>query len=214
MGKENIFEEAIQAILDCDDDRAFEIFDEAMAQKIDPVELLAKGYSAGMTEAGEQFVSGEIFLPELVFMTEIMKKVTEKVEATLDLGNTAKKGKMIIATVEGDVHDIGKGIVASLIKTNGIQVYDLGREVTVDTIIEKAEEYQVDIIGTSALLTTTMTEQRVLEEELRARGIRDKYKTIVGGAPVTQKWADRIGADAYCEDAMEAVKVVLELLEK
>ncbi|HVI41824.1 MAG TPA: cobalamin-dependent protein, partial [Anaerovoracaceae bacterium] len=114
----------------------------------------------------------------------------------------------------GDVHEIGKGMVVSTMKSYGIDVIDIGREVPVETIIEKAEEYQVDIIATSALLTSTLKEQRKLEETLRKMGIRDKYKTMVGGAPCTLRWAKRIGADVYSEDAVEAAKKALLLLKK
>ncbi|MEG1478815.1 MAG: cobalamin-dependent protein, partial [Clostridiales bacterium] len=123
-----------------------------------------------------------------------------------------KKGTMVMATVEGDVHDIGKGIVVSMIKTQGIDVIDLGRDVPISTIIAKAEEFNANIIGTSALLTTTLGEQKKLEEKLKDAGLKSKYKTMVGGAPATQRWADRIGADAYAEDAAEAVNKALELL--
>jgi trimethylamine corrinoid protein len=126
----------------------------------------------------------------------------------------SNKGTMVIATVEGDVHDIGKGIVISLIKTQGVNVVDLGRDMGTASIIEGALEHNANIIGTSALLTSTLNEQKKLEEELRKRGLRDRFKTIVGGAPVTQKFADKIGSDAYAEDAAEAVVKVLELLGK
>jgi len=122
-----------------------------------------------------------------------------------------KKGTMVIATVEGDVHDIGKGIVISLIKTQGINVIDLGRDIGTDEIIAGALEHNADIIGTSALLTSTLNGQKKLEEELQKRGLKERFKTIVGGAPVTQKFADKIGADAYAEDAAEAVVKVLDL---
>ena len=119
---------------------------------------------------------------------------------------------MVLATVEGDVHDIGKGIVASLIKTQGIEVIDLGRDVSAEEIVNKAVEYDADLIGTSALLTTTMGEQKKLEELLAARGLKGKIKTLIGGAPVTERFAKRIGADAYGEDAAEAVEKALALL--
>jgi len=121
---------------------------------------------------------------------------------------------VLLATVDGDVHDIGKGMVASTMKSYGIDVIDIGREVPVDTIIEKAKEFNVDIIGTSALLTSTLKEQRKLEEKLRELGIRDRFKTMVGGAPCTLRWATRIGADLYTEDAIDAAKKALELLMK
>lgn len=214
MDKELIFKAAQEAILQCDEAKAMQVINEASDLKIDPVELLSAGFGAGIREAGDLFGRGELFLPELIFMAEIMKKVTEKIEGSLENKETQKKGRMVIATVAGDVHDIGKGIVCSLVKSNGVEVIDLGREVPVRTIIDKAEEYKADIIGTSTLLTTTMAEQKKLEETLRKEGLRDKYKTIVGGAPCTQRWADKIGADAYAEDAAEAVTKVLALLNK
>jgi trimethylamine corrinoid protein len=214
MDRETILNEAKQSIMDCDSDKALQILENAKGLKFDLVDLLTNGYSEGIKEAGELFASGEIFLPELIFMTEIMKKVSKIVEESLGSSAITKKGTLVIATVEGDVHDIGKGIVASLLKTSGIEVYDLGREVSVDTIIAKAEEYNADIIATSALLTTTMTVQKKLEDALNERGLRSKYKTMVGGAPVTKRWADKIGADGYSEDAAEAIILATQLLAK
>jgi len=124
-----------------------------------------------------------------------------------------KRGVIVIGTVKGDVHDIGKSIVVALLKANGFTVHDLGRDVTTEAFIEKGVEINADIIGTSALLTTTMAQQKKLEEELKKAGLRDRFKTIIGGAPVTARWAARIGADAYAEDAQEAVKKVRDLLE-
>jgi trimethylamine corrinoid protein len=119
---------------------------------------------------------------------------------------------VLIATVKGDVHDIGKAIVVSLFRANGFEVSDMGRDVTVDAIIEEAVKIDADVIGTSALLTTTMNEQKVLEEALKTAGLRDRFKTIVGGAPVTPRWAARIGADAYAEDAQDGVVKVRQML--
>lgn len=212
MSKEMILKAAAESIIESDEDKALEILSQAEEAGIDPVQLLSEGFSAGMRELGDQFGRGEIFLPELIFSTEVMKVVTEKIESKLEASDTPKKGVMIIGTVAGDVHDIGKGIVASLIKTNGIEVHDLGREVPAEVFIEKAIEYKADFVGSSALLTTTMTEQKKIEDLLAKAEIRDKVKTLVGGAPVTKRWADKIGADAYCEDASEAVNVILSWL--
>jgi methylmalonyl-CoA mutase cobalamin-binding domain/chain len=119
---------------------------------------------------------------------------------------------VVIGTIEGDIHDIGKGIVATLLRVYGFEVYDLGRDVPIQKFIETAREVGADIIGTSALMTTTQVGQKILEEELKKAGLRDKVKTMVGGAVATQRWADKIGADAYGENAEQAVKKALELV--
>ncbi|PKM85780.1 MAG: dimethylamine corrinoid protein 3 [Firmicutes bacterium HGW-Firmicutes-11] len=214
MSKEAILLAAKESIIECDEDKALEAFEQAQTEGLSMVELLSDGFSAGMRELGDQFGMGEIFLPELIFSTEVMKMITEKIEATLETTDAPKKGVLVIGTVAGDVHDIGKGIVASLVKTNGIEVHDLGREVPAEVFIEKAKEFNADFIGSSALLTTTMTEQKKIEELLVKEGMRDRVKTMVGGAPVTKRWAEKIGADAYCEDATDAVNVILGWLEK
>lgn len=215
MSKETIIAEAIEAMKLCDEDRAVKVMEEAISQGHDPVEVLADGFSCGIREVGDLFSRGQVFLPELMLAADIMKTISAMVDKEMaQLGKTSeKKGIMVLATVEGDVHDIGKGIVASIIKTQGIEIIDLGREVPVPAIIEAAEKYKADIIGTSALLTTTMAEQKKLEDTLREQGLRDKYKTMVGGAPATQRWAERIGANAYAEDAAEAVTKAMELLK-
>jgi len=214
MSLETILQEAKESILKCDKNKAVAVANQALAEGLDPVEVLSKGFSEGIQKLGDLFGRGEVFLPELILSAEVMKEATAILEAAIQTKGAQKKGKMLIATVEGDVHDIGKGIVVSLVKTQGIEVIDLGREIPVPTIIEKATEYNVDIIGTSALLTTTITEQKKLEDVLRKEGLRDRFKTMVGGAPCTQRWADRIGADAYAEDAAEAVNKALALLAK
>ena len=142
-----------------------------------------------------------------------MQAVTDLINESLPAQDGKKeKGKLVIATVKGDVHDIGKCIVVSLMQANGFTVYDLGRDVDTDHIVEEAVRLDVQIIGTSALLTTTMARQKDLEHALKSAGVRDRFKTIVGGAPVTARWAAKIGADAYAEDAQEGVIKAKELL--
>ena len=205
MEKEKILKQAADSIIEADEDRAMEIIKEAEAAGMDMVELLSDGFSEGMKEVGDRFGSGEVFLPELIFTAEIMKAVSTEVESKLASGTIQKKGSFVLGTVAGDVHDIGKGIVASLLKTSGMEVYDLGREVPAPDFIAKAKEVNADFVGSSALLTTTMTEQKVIEDLLKEAGLKGKVKTLVGGAPVTQRWAEKIGADEYCEDAAAAV---------
>lgn len=213
MEKQELFQEAIDAILNCDQDAAVDIATKAIQFGVDPAEMLDQGFAAGIREIGEQFGSGQAFLPQLILAAQTMQAATDILnEEIKKSGDVQSKGKMVFATVAGDVHDIGKGIVVSMLGTQGIEIIDLGRDVPIDTIIKAAIEAEADIIGTSALLTTTMVEQQKLEEELKKRGIRENFKTIIGGAPCTQRWADKIGADAYAEDAAEAVEKVVAML--
>jgi trimethylamine corrinoid protein len=209
MTKEALFKEAFDSILDCDEDKALSVVAAAEAEGVDPVALLSEGFSAGIKHLGDLFGRGEVFLPELIFGAEVMKKVTAEIEGKLDASQVSNKGVFVIGTVEGDVHDIGKGIVASLVKTNGFEVYDIGREVPAEVFIEKVKEFNADFLGSSALLTTTMTEQKKIEELMTQAGLKDKVKTSVGGAPVTKRWAEKIGADMYCEDASDTVNALL-----
>ncbi|RLE11594.1 dimethylamine corrinoid protein 3 [Candidatus Aerophobetes bacterium] len=214
MSKEELLKEAIDVIIRYDKSKAEEIARRALAEGMDPVEVINKGFKVGITQVGDLFGRGEIFLPELIQAAEAVKAAIGILTEALPEEAREKKGKIVIGTVEGDVHDIGKSLVVSLLQANGFEVYDLGRDVPIQKFIEKAQEVNADIIGSSALLTTTMEGQRKIEEELRKAGLRDKFKTMVGGAPVTQRWADRIGADAYAEDATVAVKKAQELLSK
>lgn len=209
MSKEAIMEKAKQSIVEADEDIAMEALAEAEAEGLDLVDLLSNGYSAGMKELGDLFGMGEIFLPELIFATEVMKAVSAEIEGKMDMSDVKSAGTLVIGTVEGDVHDIGKGIVASLVKTNGVEVIDLGREVPAQNFVDAAIEHNAEFVGSSALLTTTMTVQKDIEDALKEAGIRDKVKTMVGGAPVTNRWAEKIGADAYCEDASDTVNFIM-----
>lgn len=212
--KEKFITEAIDSMKQCNEAQAVDVMNRAIAAGVDAIELLSEGFSVGIREIGELFSRGQVFLPELMLAAEAMKAVSAIVDEEMARSgkSTEKKGIMILATVEGDVHDIGKGIVASIIKTQGVEVIDLGRDVPANTIVEKAIEYNADIIGTSALLTTTMGEQQKIEQILTEKCLKEKIKTIVGGAPVTERFSKRIGADAYAEDAAEGATKVLELL--
>ena len=208
-----IIKEAKQTIVDQNKDRAVELANQVIADGQDGMELLTQAFIPGISEVGDQFGRGLLFLPELVQAADVMQVVTDIVNASLPTKKAArKKGTFVIATVKGDVHDIGKCIVVSLVQANGYKVHDLGRDVAIDTIVEEAVKVEADVIGTSALLTTTMTRQKELEEALKGAGLRDKFRTIVGGAPVTSRWAAKIGADAYAEDAQDAVIKIGQLM--
>ena len=208
-----IYESAIEVIVKGDAQEAMEVARKGLGEGVDPIELMNRGFIPGINKVGELFGSGRLFLPELVMSANAMERVTELINESIPSDQEQTQGRVIIATVEGDVHDIGKTIVASLLKANGFVVKDLGRDVAMARLIEEADKFDANIIGTSALLTTTMGAQKELEEELRTSGLKDRFKTMVGGAPVTQRWARRIGADAFAEDAIGAVNQAKALLD-
>jgi len=214
MLDEKIIEEAKQLIVQQNKEEAAKLAQKFISEGGAPIELLNEGFIPGINKVGDLFGRGELFLPELIKAADTMKTVTDIVNEAIAEGpdKPEAQAKVVIATVKGDVHDIGKAIVVSLMRANGFTVYDLGRDVETDTIIEEAEKVDADIIGTSALLTTTMPRQKEIEEALKSAGLRDRFKTVVGGAPVTPRWAARIGADAYAEDAQDGVLKVKELL--
>ena len=219
MDKQELFRKAKDAIVEADEEKALRVIAQAREADIDLLDLLLSGFGAGNDEIGDRFDKGVLSLPELIYAAEVMKSATGAILEYLNRDGEEssvreKKGRVILAAVAGHVHDIGKSIVASTLRTAGFDVIDLGCEVPVEVILEEAKKHNADIIGTSALLTSTMSEQKKLEKLLQERGERDNFITMVGGAPCTPRWAKRIGADGYSEDAIEAVKVALELIEK
>jgi trimethylamine corrinoid protein len=207
MVDREIAEQAKKLLIEADKDRVLAFAKETLEKGGDPLDLMNGGFVPGINAVGDLFGRGQLFLPELIKSADAMKAVTEFINTAI--GGAAGKGKtpgtILIATVKGDVHDIGKCIVVSLLQANGFTVHDLGRDVDIEKIVSEAIRVNADIIGTSALLTTTMPQQKALEEALKSEGLKDRFKTIVGGAPVTPRWAARIGADAYAEDAQDGV---------
>lgn len=212
MPDTDIYAEAARAIVEADREAAEEIARRALDAGISPRDIMQEGFVKGIQEVGELFESGELFLPELMLSANAMAGATEVTNAALEGEAAEAKGKVVLGTVQGDVHDIGKAIVIAYLKANGYEVTDLGRDVAAETFLAKAAEVGADVIGMSALLTTTMEEQRKVVKLIRERNL--PYKTIVGGAPCTQRWADQIGADAYAEDASEGVRKIDALLAK
>ena len=212
MSKEELFQEAELAILNHDRDRAEDVARRGLKEGLDPVEFITQGFRNGITRIGDLFGRGEIFMPQLIAAAEAMGIANKILTESLPESAQEKRGKVVIGTVQGDIHDIGKFLVISLLQVNGFEIYDLGHDVEIQKFIDKALEVEADIIGTSALLTTTMTGQKTLEEKLLKEGLKDRFKTMVGGAPVTQRWAERIGADAFGEDANDAVEKALRMI--
>jgi len=203
--QQELLKEAGKAIIDYDSSKAEEIAKRGLASGIAPYTVITEGFVPGITEVGDLFDRGQLFLPELIMAADAMKAGVAICEAALPKSEIREKKKVVIGTVEGDIHDIGKSIVVSFLLANGFEVYDIGRDAPIEDFIKKAREVNADVVGSSALLTTTMEGQKKIEEELKKAGLRDKVKTVVGGAPASQAWADRIGADAYAENAVDGV---------
>ena len=213
IGKD-VIDEAKEMLVAQTKAKVIEITTKAIADGHNPMELLDEAFIPAITEVGELFGCGQMFFPELMGAADAMKAATDIINESLagDTSEQQEKHTVVVASVKGDVHDIGKCIVVSLMQANGFIVHDLGRDISAEAIIEKAVAVDADVIGTSALLTTTMLEQKVLEETLRSQGLRDRFKTVIGGAPVTPRWATNIGADAYAENAQDGVEKIRELL--
>ena len=201
------------AILGLDEATALATTEQLLASAIEPQEILETGMTAALLELGERWKRGDAFLPEVIAAAAIFEKCNEKVEpALLAKGDRKVSDKFVVATVKGDLHDLGKNIVAAMLKTVGMEIHDLGKNVPTEKIVEAVRDLQPRFVGLSALLTTTMPEQQAVIEALEAAGLRSQVKILVGGAPVTQEWADRIGADGYAPNAPEAIKVALDLV--
>jgi trimethylamine corrinoid protein len=209
--QQELLEQAKQSIIAYDRGKAEEIAKKALASGIDPNAVITQGFVPGITEVGDLFDRGRLFLPELMMAAEAMQEAAAICTAALPQSEVKASKKVVIGTVEGDVHDIGKSLVVSMLLANGFEVYDVGRDTPTAKFIDKVKEVGADVVGSSALLTTTMEKQKEIEEELKKAGLRDKVKTIVGGAPCNEPWAKRIGADAYAENAVEGVRKIQEL---
>ncbi|MGI6006319.1 MAG: cobalamin B12-binding domain-containing protein [Ruminococcus sp.] len=212
---DELVQKAYDAIIELDEDAVHDVLGEIKETGADFKVILERGFSAAMAELGEQFSAGEVFMPDLVYAADMMQQVGEAFETYLDgldKDETEIKGKVVFATVEGDVHDIGKGICISLGNTKSLQINDLGRDVPPQKIIDEAESMGADIIAMSAMLTTTMEACGKVIKLLEEQGLRDKYYVMVGGAPVTKKYADKIHADLYTEDGVEFAAAAQEYI--
>lgn len=216
LKEEEILKKLSDAVLSFDSTAAADAAKEAVASNIDPVKAIEEGLAKGLREIGDRFERGEMYLPHLILGADAMEAAIKILEEHLPKGGLEAlgHGTVVIGTVEGDIHDLGLRIVASMLRANGFKVYDLGYNTKSLDFIEKAKEVRADIIAASSLMTTTMPFMKDLIEALEAAGLRDRFKVIVGGGPVTDEWAKKIGADGYGRDAAEAVKVAKELMAR
>lgn len=211
MSETEIFERLKKAVLNMDSDAAKAAANDAVAKKVDALACIDKGLSAAMQEISDMFDRAEIYVPQIILSAEAFTDAVNILAPHIKGGYSAK-GKVIVHTVEGDIHDIGKGILGILLTANGYDVIDLGRDVPIGKVVDSAVENEVDIITGSALMTTTMPSQREIVAELKDRGIRDKFKCLFGGAPTSQEWCDQIGADGWADNAAAGVDIVTELM--
>ena len=209
----DLFEEIVDATVKGDSDLCVSLARRALEAEMDPLEVIQNGYARGMHIIGEQFARLDCFLPEVMLAADAMKAAIDVLRPVLlKKGEQASKGKIVIATIQGDLHDLGKNIVTIMLEAAGFTVYDLGADVPVRELVEKAETVGADIIAASAILTTTMSHMPDIPRILTELGLRDKYAVMLGGAPVIAEWAVSIGADGYGEDAVEAVEVATRLM--
>lgn len=213
MSKEEMFKELSDAVITCKKDVVTAAVEKARGEGIPPAEIIEKGLAAGMNEVGVLFERGKLFLPHVMMAAGAMESGVKLLEADLPKDAASKKlGVIVNGTVEGDVHDIGKSIVSTMLQSAGFEVHDIGRDVPLQDFIDKIKETNANMVGLSALMTTTLGGQKEVIEMLKEQGMRDNIKVMVGGAPATQNWADKIGADCYAENASEAVARAKELL--
>ena len=212
--EKDVLQSLYDAVLAYDSDAAVKAAETAVAIGIDPVTAIEKGLALGLREIGELFESGDLWLPHLVLGAEALEAAINVLESHMSMEDleSTRTGTVVIGTVEGDIHDLGLRIVASMLGANGFKVYDLGCDTTSQAFIEKAKEVDADIIAVSSLMTTTMPFMKDLIEALEAAGLRDRFKVLIGGGPVSENWAEVIGADAYGRDASEAVRKATEIM--
>ena len=210
---EQFFEAMAQSIIEGEMEDAIALAKQSIEQDIDPLDAINKGFIVGVNQVGDAFSCGDAFLPELVMAGEAMKAAVDVLEPELARRGTKREiqGVVVLGTVEGDIHDIGKTLVGTMMSAAGFEVHDLGVDVPISKLVEKARSVNADIVAVSALLTTKMVKQRDVVKALADSGL-DRIKIMVGGAPVTRSWMEEIGADGYSEDAIGAVSVAKELM--
>ena len=212
----DIFSAMRQSIIDGAPDTASSLAQQALAAGTAPLDAINNGYVPGMQEVGEQFSRGQMFLPEMMASAEAMRAAMAVLDPELRKLGTERPiaGTVVLGTTKGDIHEIGKTLVGTLLTAHGFRVHDLGVDVAAEKFAAKARELNADIVGVSALLTTTMCNQKGVIEALEKSGLRAQVKIMVGGAPVTRRWAEEIGADGYAANAVSAVALARELMQQ
>ena len=215
MANERLFEEMTDAVIAGLPDKARDLANEALRAGIDPLSAIEQGFKPGMDVIGEGFAKGELFIPDLMMSGEAMKAAIATLEPELMKRKQQRRvlGKVVIGTVQGDIHEIGKTLVATMLAANGFEVHDLGVDVSPQRFVDAVRKVNADVVGLSALLTTTILNQEAVILNLKEAGLREQVKVIIGGVPASPEWAEEIGADGYAENATEAVEVVKRLVQ-
>jgi len=212
MSKE-MFEKLAQAVVDGEPEEAAALAQEALDQGLDALDCINKGLSPGIDEVGELFATGEYYLPDLILGGDAMKAALAVLEPALTGGqNREILGRVVLGTVQGDLHEIGKTLVGTMLTANGFEVIDIGVDQPASNFVAAVKEHDATLVGASALLTTTMLHQQQVVEAFKEAGLSDRVKVMVGGAPITENWAEEIGADGYAEDAIGAIALAKELV--
>ena len=211
---DDVIKKLAQAVIDGEEEDAVNLAKQALDQGIDPLSCITNGLTKGIQQVGELFANGEYYLPELIIGADAMKAAMEILEPALVSGQQREVvGTVVIGTVEGDLHEIGKTLVGTMLSANGFKVIDIGVDKSSEEFIAAIKEHNATMVGTSALLTTTMQQQAKLIEAITEEGLRKTVKVMVGGAPVTKKYAEQIGADGFAEDAISAVDLAFRLAD-
>lgn len=212
MDKEILFGQISAALVEMEEDTVAGLCKKTLELGIPAYETITGALIPGMDRVSRLYEEEEYFLPEILVCSDAMNAGLDIVRPHLDKGSLDKPIKVVMGVVEGDTHDIGKNLVRIMMEAAGFEVYDLGRDVKLDSFVDKAEEVNADLIGMSTLMTTTMDGMKTVIDKLNERNIREKYKVLIGGGPISQNFADRIGADLYTKDAGEAVRRVKEIM--
>jgi len=214
MSEEKLLRKLSEAVIARDSEAVVKAAQESIEKGVDPVKAIERGLSVGAIAVGDKFDRLEIFLTDLMMAADAMKAGLDVLLPLISKEKILKKGTVVSGTVKGDIHDIGKNILAALLSANGFDVHDLGVDVSTSKFIEEAEKVRADIIALSALMSSTIGGQKDVIDYLRETGKREKFIIMVGGGPTTREWAEEIGADGYAETATEAVKLALDLVKK
>jgi corrinoid protein of di/trimethylamine methyltransferase len=213
--KEKILRGLSDSVLEMEEEKTIDYANQAISENVDPLEALDKGLADGMKRAGDLYEEGDYYIPELLLCSDALNAGVDVLKPHITVSEAdSRKTKVVIGVIEGDTHDIGKNIVKVLAEAGGFEVFDIGRDVPPERFITEAREKEADVIAISTLMSTTMAGMERVIGLLREKGIRDDFKVIVGGGPISQNYADRIGADGYSANAVEAVRLLRELVKK